>query len=255
MSEHTHLTGVILAGGKSERFGGVEALPKPAVLINGIPLVVHAATQLIRAGCRRIIVLTGANHVQLQAALALPSAAGRLTVGPDQSAKITLRFSGNDTATGGRLAQLSRAELADGALISYTDVFADCDLTQLLDLRRDTHASLAMLAVNPRQPWGALELQGTRVVDFAEKPIRQDEWINGGIFAADATLLDAIETPQDALEGPVMARLIARQSVQALRHTGWWRAVDTTKDRRIAQTDDFARFDYAPDMRPQLTPR
>ncbi|WP_341368437.1 sugar phosphate nucleotidyltransferase [Yoonia sp. BS5-3] len=193
-------TGVILAGGKSERFGGVNALPKPAVQIGETPMVLHAAGALVRAGCRHVIVLTGANHDRLQQALGLSDNEGMLTVGDGATVPFTLRFSGEATGTGGRLLYVSAEEFAPGVLISYTDVFSDFDPATLSDLQVQKGVTLVMLAVNPRQPWGELEFDGDRVSGFREKPVLRGTWINGGIFAAGPELQDAIHAPSDSLE-------------------------------------------------------
>jgi NDP-sugar pyrophosphorylase family protein len=93
-----------------------------------------------------------------------------------------------------------------------------------------------------------------RVVAFSEKPTLSDCWINGGIFAADAALLDAIEGPDDRLEDQVMQRLIARNGVVAMRHARWWRSIDTPKDVKAAMKEDLTHFAFAPDHQPRLAP-
>ncbi len=250
----TGLTGVILAGGTSERFGGAAGCPKPAVDLAGAPLVLHVGARLAAAGCEKIVVLTAENHDQLRSRLGLSSRFGQLNIAGKSGISFELRFSGREVATGGRLAYLQKEELGDNALLSYTDVFSDCDLTELIAVRQAANASLAVLAVNPRQPWGLITMDQNRIAAFREKPTLPDCWINGGIFAADASLLDAIKRPDDQLEDQVMQRLITRNAAVAMRHARWWRSIDTPKDVRAAMKEDLAHFAFSPDHQPRLAP-
>ena len=233
-------TGVILAGGKSERFGGPNALPKPAVMLAGQPMLLHVAASLVRAGCGRIVVLTGANHARMRDALGMTTDTGRFSTGDTTDVLFSLRFSGDEAGTGGRLAHVTSDEFADGTLVCYTDVFTDFDLIALQELKARRAATLALLAVNPRQPWGELALNGDTVTAFNEKPVAVDRWINGGFFAADARLLGAIRAESDSLERDVIRRLVEQEAVVAQRHTGWWASVNTAKELRQVEDNPNA---------------
>lgn len=234
-------TGIVLAGGKSERFGGASALPKPAVPLQGTPMVLHAAAALARAGCQRIIVLTGANHGRLREALKMSGDDGDLLLEGLPPIPLTLRYSGDDSGTGGRLNYVQRAEISEGALISYTDVFADFDLTALSDLRVERRVTMALLAVNPRQPWGKLELQDDdTVIGFHEKPVDPNTWVNGGFFAVGPALHDAIHADHEDLEREVIGRLVAERMIVVARHRGWWASVNSAKElRQMVESTSF----------------
>lgn len=250
------LAGIILAGGDSQRYSG-GAEPKALAPIAGAPLLLHVAAGLARAGARRVIVLTGRNHGALCAGLGLTpasqptgSAFGLLTIGQPgggrDSVAIELRHSGDSAGTGGRLGALNRAEIGAAALLSYTDILTDAPLAGLLDLIAGG-AELALLAVQPRLPWGVLELDdGHRLIGFAEKPLDSTRWINAGVMAITPAVLDRIAGPADMLEDQVMARILAapQSRVQVLRHRGQWDALDTRKE--INAVDAAARAGTAP---------
>lgn len=253
MTKNDQQIGIILAGGKSERFGGKNAVPKPAICINQTPLVLHVASRLAAAGCDRIIVLTGANHSRLQSELGTHSPTNRLVMG-EREIPMELRFSGNDTATGGRLLSIDKSELTRPALLSYTDVFCDCDLRHLLAQHEQSQTALTILAVNPQLPWGNLSLDDELVTGFAEKRIDPNQWINGGLFALSGAVLDFIKSEQESFEIEVMSHLIAAQHVSALKHAGWWRSIDSMKDVRIAHSEDSHHFSFEPGHHPALAP-
>jgi len=58
--------GVLLAAGTSSRFGGANKLLE---VVDGEPIVRHAAATLIEAGCAPIIVVVGHDHQQVRDAL------------------------------------------------------------------------------------------------------------------------------------------------------------------------------------------
>ncbi len=78
--------------------------------------------------------------------------------------------------------------MAHGALLSYTEIVSDAPLNALSELLGEHDASCALLSVNPREPWGRVEIQESRVVRFTEKQTPTDVWINGGVLALEAIL-------------------------------------------------------------------
>lgn len=230
--------GVILAGGRSERFGNSKETEKPLAMIRSKPMVLHAARALGMAGVRRIVILTGDNHQSILQGLNLESEFGVLTEAGRKPVDLEVRFSGSSTGTGGRLLALDAEELSASALISYTDVFTDAPLQGLLNQLWDTQSVISMLAVNPKEPWGAMELQGKRVTAFHEKRINPDAWINGGIFAVSPEIQTFIEHQSEMLENEPMERMLASSRVVAEKFKGWWTAVDTPKDLRAINQSD-----------------
>ena len=67
----------------------------------------------------------------------------------------------------------------------------------------------------------------TRIEDLTVSDVR----INGGFFVFKREILDWIE-PGDELVDETFARLIPKGEVVAYRHDGFWRPMDTIKDRQ-----------------------
>jgi len=236
------ITGVILAGGDSLRMDGGRT-PKALAQLAGAPLVLHVAAGLARQGASRIVILAGRNHDTLRSGLGLPtSGQARATLqisradGTGTALPIELRASGDSAGTGGRLLALELAEIAPHALLSYTDILADAAPGALACLCAQG-AELAVLAVLPRLPWGVLRLgPGDSVIGFDEKP-PETRWINGGVMAITPAVLAQVRGSAEMLEDAVMARMLARGRVRALRHGGHWAALDTPKDIAAAEAD------------------
>lgn len=238
----TRPLGIILAGGQSERLGGAYGVEKPLVLLNSAPIVLHVARGLSLAGVRRIVVLTGENHEAILHGLGMESEFGVLSEGDTALADLEIRRSGVRVGTGGRLQAIAAHELSESALISYTDVLSDAPLQDLVTQLQDTPAAMSLLAVNPREPWGALDLQRDTVAAFHEKRTNRATWINGGVLAVTPDILGFIEHESEMLEVEPMARMIAASRVVATRHSGWWTSVDTPKDVRMVRASAEARI-------------
>ena len=88
-------------------------------------------------------------------------------------------------------------------------------------------------AVQPPGRWGALALDvGGNVTGFEEKPSDHDgNWINGGFFVLSPAVIDYIAEDATHWEAEPMERLAAEGQLAAYRHTGFWQAMDTLRDR------------------------
>jgi glucose-1-phosphate cytidylyltransferase len=228
----TELTGIVLAGGQGQRMGGLGGVPKPLVEVRGAPLLLHVAGRLARAGADRIIVLTGASHDRVADGLGLRHGRGELVFPDRTEVPIELRFSGVDAGTGGRLLAISPEEIGPVALLSYTDIVCDADPRDLLSLRQAYDASVAVLTVNPRRPWGELSLEGDLIRAIEEKTIDPTRWINGGLFAITPEVWASVADVSEMLERAPLERMVARGAAVALRHVGGWAAIDTPKNAR-----------------------
>lgn len=245
LAENSHISGIILAGGRSERFSGLTGVPKAAALLAGYPLLLTVAASLVKNGATRVIILSGDNHAEICAALGIAapkvSCAALDIEWRDQSPTTTpleIRQTAGNLGTGGRLLTLRREDFGDVALLAYADIVTDAPLGKLIDARATANVCMSILAVNPVSPWGELQIEGDKVVSFTEKALNQNRWINAGIFAVTYLVQKYIKGNEEMLERQPMDRLLNDQQVVATKHIGFWRGIDTAKDRRMAETDD-----------------
>jgi glucose-1-phosphate cytidylyltransferase len=113
---------------------------------------------------------------------------------------------------------------------TYGDGVANIDLTAQI-------ACAARTARRPPSPgrFGALELDGGHVTDFLEKPPGDGGRINGGFFVLDLSVLDLIDGPASTWEVKPMETLARRGELMALRHDGFWGAMDTVRDKLVLE--------------------
>jgi glucose-1-phosphate cytidylyltransferase len=89
------------------------------------------------------------------------------------------------------------------------------------------------MAVRPPARFGWIELDGSRVAEFVEKPNVGEGWVNGGFMVLRREVLDYIESDDQSLELDVIAPLAAAGEVMAMPHTDFWQPMDTLKDVRV----------------------
>jgi glucose-1-phosphate cytidylyltransferase len=140
------------------------------------------------------------------------------------------------TMTGGRLKRL-RSWLDDETfMVTYSDGVGNIDLDALLAFHR-SHGKLATVtAVQPPARFGNLELgacdgTGGQVVEFTEKVIKYETWINGGFFVFEPGVLDYLTGDEEPLEQAPLTRLAHDGQLMAYKHKGFWHPMDTVRDR------------------------
>jgi glucose-1-phosphate cytidylyltransferase len=150
--------------------------------------------------------------------------------------QVGLIDTGLDTLTGGRLRRLKHLIDNQTFMATYGDGLADIDLKSLAAFHRQ-HGKLATVtAVSPIARFGSLQLDGERVVQFAEKPQTGEGWINGGFFVLEPDVLDYIAGDQSTLEGEPLEKLASQGQLMAYRHPGFWHPMDTLRDKQYLES-------------------
>jgi glucose-1-phosphate cytidylyltransferase len=239
---------VILAGGRGTRLAEETSVrPKPMVEIGGLPMLVHIMDGYARHGIADFVVACGYKGDVIKSwfrdfslasgDLEIDLASGRVdaVAANARDWRVSLVDTGLDTFTGGRLKRLA-PRLCDGTfLATYGDGLADVDIARLVQFHR-AHGRLATVtAVHPPARFGALDLDGDRVTDFAEKVQAREGWINGGFFVFEPAVLDRIGGDGSSLEHDLLATLTAEGELMAYRHEGFWHPVDTLRDKLALQ--------------------
>ena len=146
--------------------------------------------------------------------------------------RVTLVDTGEDTLTGGRLAKVGPYLGGEDAFcFTYGDGLSDVDITALVAFHRGHGRKATVTAVQPPGRYGALNMDGQRVLGFTEKPKGDGGWINGGFFVLTPACLDYITGDQCGWEGEPLARLAAEGELMAFEHASFWQPMDTLRDK------------------------
>jgi glucose-1-phosphate cytidylyltransferase len=159
--------------------------------------------------------------------------------------KVTLVDTGEQTQTGGRLRHVRQyLQGQDPFCFTYGDGVGDIDITRQLQFHQQ-HGKLAtMTAVQPPGRFGSVELNGSQVTDFVEKPIGDGGWVNGGFFILSPKVIDYIEGPSTVWEKQPLQQLATQRQLMAYQHPGFWQPMDTLRDKNLLE--ELWKSDKAP---------
>ena len=155
--------------------------------------------------------------------------------GADESWRIDLIETGEETLTGGRIKRM-KPYLGDGTfMLTWGDGVSDVNIKDLLAFHR-SHGKLATVtAVRPPARYGHMKFEGDQVTAFEEKPQTVEGWINGAFFVLEPEVLEYIEGDMIMFEHAPMQNLAIDGQLMACRHRGFWSAMDTLRDKHVLE--------------------
>lgn len=237
---------VILAGGLGTRLAEETAVrPKPMVEIGGRPIIWHIMKIYSHYGINDFVVCLGykgylikeyfANYALHMSDVTIDMRNGTTEVHRNtaENWRISLVDTGDETMTGGRLKRAMQFLGEDETFcLTYGDGVADVDVSAAIDLHRRHGRHATVTAVRPLSRFGQLELDGNSVRAFAEKPVEEGGWINGGFFVLSRQVLDYIADDATIWEREPLERLAHDDQLRAYFHEGFWQPMDTLRDRQ-----------------------
>ena len=247
---------VILAGGLGTRLSEETGIrPKPLVEIGGRPILWHIMKGYAAQGFRHFVVLLGykgyyikeyfANFFLHQSDVTFDLARNEMHVHNSASEdwRVTLLDTGDETMTGGRIRRARPHLQGERFLLTYGDGVCDVDLAELLAFHEAHGKQMTLTAVQPEGRFGAIVQQADGTVsEFKEKPVGDGAWINGGFFVCEPGVLDTIDGDDTVFEREPMERLADRGELVAYRHSGFWKCMDTLRDK-VALNEMWDRGD------------
>jgi glucose-1-phosphate cytidylyltransferase len=148
---------------------------------------------------------------------------------------VELVDTGVPTQTGGRIKRLAPYIKNERFMLTWGDGVSDVDLDALLQFHR-SHGKLAtMTAVRPPARYGHLDLNGSRVLVFSEKPQAEEGWINGAFFVLEPEVFDYIEGDQVVWEREPLERLARDGQLMAYKHYSFWQCMDTLREKHLLE--------------------
>ena len=239
------LKAVILAGGLGTRISEETVTrPKPMVEIGGKPILWHIFKIFSTHGIRDFIVCCGykgyvikeyfANYFLHMSDVTFDMQQNQMKVHHRNAEpwRVTLVDTGDNTMTGGRLKRVAEYLRDEREFcFTYGDGVADVNITEELEFHR-SHGKLAtILSVQPPGRFGALDLDGSQVKGFIEKPTGDGGWVNAGFFVLSPKVIDLIEGDSTVWEVEPLKELAAAGQLVAYPHRGFWQPMDTLRDK------------------------
>ena len=136
--------------------------------------------------------------------------------------------------TGSRTAQAARKYLgkAKHFAVTYGDGLTDADLAAEFRYHLTQKKLGTVLGVNPPSRFGEIKVEGSRVIEFAEKPDLEGHWINGGFFFFHRDFGEYLSEDENCmLERNPLVRLARDSQLNIHKYQGFWACMDTQRDR------------------------
>ena len=238
---------VILAGGLGTRLSEeTELKPKPMVEIGGKPILWHIMKIYSYYGFNDFVILTGyKSHIIKDFFINYYTRYSDITVDMQNNSieihktrhepwKVTLLYTGQEAMTGGRIKHAQKYIGDESFMLTYGDGVADVDISKLIAAHNNSGKLATMTAVQLLGRFGALKIEDDiKITSFMEKPKGEESWINGGFFVLEPRIFDYIPEDDDSIiwERSPLESLAKDGQLNAYKHVGFWRPMDTLKDK------------------------
>ncbi len=236
---------VILAGGLGTRLSEeTKQIPKPMVRIGDKPIIWHIMKGYSQYGYNDFIICLGykgyalkewfANYFLHNNDITIDVRNNKIEIHEDVNEpwKVTLVETGLHSQTGSRIKQVQKYIGNERFMLTYGDGVSDVNINDLISHHQESGKMLTVTAYKPKGKFGSLNIDSTdSVYSFTEKPAGDGMWINAGFFVCEPELFEYLSIDSSCIfEKEPMEKIAGDGKMQAFRHSGFWRPMDTLRD-------------------------
>jgi glucose-1-phosphate cytidylyltransferase len=147
--------------------------------------------------------------------------------------RVTMIDTGLNTLTGGRIKRVEDYVGAERFLLTYGDGVGDIDIPATVKAHEKEGKLLTMTTYQPTGKLGVVDTADDGTVrNFLEKPKESGSWINAGFFVCETEVFSVLGSDNEMFEREPMQRLLEKNQINAYRHTGFWKPMDTLRDNQ-----------------------
>jgi glucose-1-phosphate cytidylyltransferase len=122
----------------------------------------------------------------------------------------------------------------DMFLANYSDGLSNVNLTEMINAFRASGKVACFTAVRPSFSLHLIDMRPSGKVERIRASKDANLWINGGFFIFRKEIFDYMRDGEELVEAP-FGRLIHADELMGFRHEGFWRPMDTLKDKQILE--------------------
>ncbi len=214
---------VILAGGLGSRISEETMMkPKPMIEIGGKPILWHIMKIYSFFGINDFIICCGYKGDKIE----------EYFLENKESWNVSCVDTGLETMTGGRLKRVQKL-IDDTFCFTYGDTLNDLNIKKLIEFHKEQDRLATVTACKPPEKYGILEIKEGKVINFEEKPTREEVWVNGGFFVLEPDIFDYIKNDSTIWEKEPMEKLTKNNQLSAYKHYGFYQHMDTVKEKNM----------------------
>ncbi|MBX3429786.1 MAG: glucose-1-phosphate cytidylyltransferase [Hyphomonadaceae bacterium] len=117
---------------------------------------------------------------------------------------------------------------------NYSDGLSDVNLDDMIAKFKASDKIACFLAVHPPVTYHLADINDDGKVNRFITSDRSEIWINGGFFLLKPAIFDYMNDGEELVVEP-FERLIKDNKLMAYKHTGFWRSMDTLRDRQVLE--------------------
>lgn len=243
---------VIFAGGRGTRIAEESIIrPKPMIEIGGKPILWHIMKIYAAYGHTEFIICLGykgglikeyfVNYFMHNADLTVDLKDNSLHVHQNNAEpfKVSLIDTGLDTMTAGRLKRVLPYVGNEPFLLTYGDGVCDVNINDLVRFHQASGKLCTMTSIQATSRFGVIKIEDDGIINsFEEKPEESGTWINGGFFVVEPGIAKYLKDDADDImwERQPMNDLAADRQIAAYKHHGFWKCMDTIRDKEELET-------------------
>ena len=225
---------VILAGGFGTRLAEyTDSIPKPMVPIGGKPIIDHIMQ-----------IYSNHGHKDFYVALGYKGEIIEEYFKDNDLWNINLIKTGSNSMTGGRLKRLQKIIGNERFMLTYGDGLSNINISELIAFHKKHGKLVTVSAVRPPARFGALQINGSEVINFKEKSQLDESWINGGFFVIEPEFFEMINGDETVLEKEPLEQAASMKELMAYKHEGFWQCMDHKLDKDLL--DEMCKKGNAP---------
>src|SRR5262249_25937834 len=119
-------------------------------------------------------------------------------------------------------------------LANYSDGLTDAPLVDMMEQFKESGKVAGYIAVRPPFNFHLAEFSPEGAVSRIRSSQEAEIWINGGYFIFHNKIFDYIREGEELVAEP-FNRMIKERKLFAYKHEGFWRAMDTLRDKQVLE--------------------
>lgn len=240
---------VLFCGGLGTRIREYsENIPKPMILVGHQPILWHVMNYYSQYGHRDFVLCLGykANVIkefflnykpQIYADCVVSKHGTNVELLSEvkEDWRVTLINTGIWRNIGQRLwAVRDHVKDEEIFLANYSDGLTDVNLDAMVDDFKKSGKIACFVAIKPPLTYHLADIDSEGSVREFRTSDRSEIWINGGYFIFRSEIFDYMRDGEELVLEP-FTRLIEEDQLMAYKHRGFWRSMDTLRDRQILE--------------------
>ncbi len=218
---------LILAGGRGLRLQPLtDYIPKPLIPINNVPIIEWQITYLKKFGIDKFVICCGYKHEQIETYLKSHN---------NFDVDVSFSIESTPLGTGGAIKNASSYLSGESFYVINGDVITSVNLKKL--------SINSIAAVQLPTGYGVLDIDGDFVLQFKEKGIIPDMWINAGVYLLSNTLLSDLPDSGN-IEDTVFPNYAKKNLLKCVKFPdAIYYSIDSHKDREncTKRMDDIVK--------------